>query len=296
MDFYQDNLFKSLLKELLAEPYAQSSVFNLKTLETVSKQILKDSQTLQKEDPHFQSFERSKALLVLLLTHLELAGIQEFPKGMMTPFFGTEFSDAPPSSLKVASHRFFQHLKLTGQFPGSPVELDKLIGLELCLELESECLRLLENLSATPKGFILEVRSSCFFKTNWGWEPLPSFAKFLEAAASRLEVPKAELWYFSLDCIEPSLRPRLRNLSSINSVVAHLLVHQFVKSESVISDDSFERLVTELCSVEKQKREALSSSQTLATTWLSKLENSYQQCRELLATLNHGGLGLQKAA
>lgn len=81
MNFYQDELLKQMLEELLREPYAKVCFFRFKNLETIAEEVCQASEILSSQHPLFSSFEKSKSLLCLILSYLEVSGFSDLPKG-----------------------------------------------------------------------------------------------------------------------------------------------------------------------------------------------------------------------
>lgn len=83
MDFYQDELFKSLTTQLLKEPFAIEQ--DLKNLDLASACNL-IQEAWKSETPKTESLENVRALICLLLSHLDLAGLTDFPQGKLDNF------------------------------------------------------------------------------------------------------------------------------------------------------------------------------------------------------------------
>lgn len=102
MDFYQDDLFKSLTSQLLKEPFALEKDLKNKDL-ALACEITQEAWESPK--PKTESLENVRALICLLLCHLDLAGLTDFPKGKLVNFIKTETTPhrAVTALLKIES-------------------------------------------------------------------------------------------------------------------------------------------------------------------------------------------------
>lgn len=89
MDFYQDDLFKSLVVQILNEPFAVTHGFDEKDLFTACELIL---ETQNVPATKMESFEKTRSLVSLLLCHLDLERVADFPSGALGGFVKTEVS------------------------------------------------------------------------------------------------------------------------------------------------------------------------------------------------------------
>lgn len=87
MDFYQDDLFKTLTSQLLKEPFAQEKDLKNKDL-ALACEVTQEA--WESQNPKTESLENVRALICLLLSHLDLAGLTDFPKGKLVNFIKTE--------------------------------------------------------------------------------------------------------------------------------------------------------------------------------------------------------------
>lgn len=95
MDFYQDELFKTLVTQLLNEPFALEQ--DLKNLDLASACKL-TQEARESLAPQTDSLENVRALLLLVLCHLDLTGLTDFPRGKLGNFVTEE-----PSSKKIVA-------------------------------------------------------------------------------------------------------------------------------------------------------------------------------------------------
>jgi len=83
MDFYKDEIFRSLVTQLLQEPFATQNEFENKDLFSACQTVLELSGTAVTSN---DSLEKTRALISLVLCHLDLAMVQDFPKGKLSVF------------------------------------------------------------------------------------------------------------------------------------------------------------------------------------------------------------------
>ena len=152
MDFYQDQIFRELVQELLLEPFAQRHHFHEKNLLGVCQEIELGFNSL---DAQTESYQKSRDSVCLILSHLEISGLSEMPEGTLGTFIGNKVKTSPrPASSFMDAVDFFRALKLSGQATLSSQHLDRLIGQHLCLEIEKQANAVL--IKTTSKHFSLE--------------------------------------------------------------------------------------------------------------------------------------------
>jgi hypothetical protein len=152
MDFYQDQIFRELVQELLLEPFAQRHSFHEKNLPRVCHEIESSHNSL---DAKTESYQKSRDAVCLILSHLEMSGLSEMPEGTLGTFInrtGRTLSQSDSPILDAAN--FFRTMKLTGDATLSTQHLDRLIGQHLCLEIENQANEIL--IKTTTKHFSLK--------------------------------------------------------------------------------------------------------------------------------------------
>lgn len=141
MNFQADQILKQLVLEFLEEPFAQRQRFHEKDLSTVCQEI---ESTFHSLEANTASYEKSRDLLCLILCQLELLGCSEMPAinlGDLNP------SDKPSpisSSPFLTAANLLRGLKGSQEILPDNRHLDRLIGLHLCLELESRANKILK--------------------------------------------------------------------------------------------------------------------------------------------------------
>jgi len=83
MDFYQDELFRSLVTQILKEPFAVEMNLREKDLASVCEIVCRywDSAPTER-----QKVENTRTLLLLILSHLDLSAVTDFPEGKIENF------------------------------------------------------------------------------------------------------------------------------------------------------------------------------------------------------------------
>jgi len=152
MDFYQDQIFRELVRELLLEPFAQRHHFQEKNLQTVCREVELAFNSL---DGQTVSYQKTRDAVCLILSHLEISGLSELPEGTLSalieqPGVPKAFSSSP--FMNAAD--YFRALKLSDQAKLSGPLLDRLIGQHLCLEIEKQANAVLNQTRA--RHFSLE--------------------------------------------------------------------------------------------------------------------------------------------
>lgn len=88
MDFYQDELFRSLVTQILKDPFAVEMNFREKDLASVCEIVCRFWESAPSESAPSEKgkIENTRTLLLLILSHLDLSAITDFPKGKIENF------------------------------------------------------------------------------------------------------------------------------------------------------------------------------------------------------------------
>lgn len=299
MDFYQDNLFKSLVRDLLNESYSQQRGFLTKPFESVCSEVELDaevflgtaSSNIFEQEKEKQSFERVKATLFLILSYMDLSGVTTFPEAPMGAFFPADFSassNATPRSL-VAS--YFRHLKTTQQFPLPQIFLDKIIAKHLIDEVEEQCLNLIRVCSDSIQESKERVIQACLVRSAQRTDFSPIWKPRLEnlMAAAGLEPSQADLKIF-LDAFKIINQNPKPELDQMKLGLLGALVSSFgILSHALpLTPVDAEKLASLLLKLNKRKTEAVLVNVDLSDTWLGEIEKDYTEALNLIAMAVEG--------
>ena len=143
MDYQHDQTLRELIQALLVEPFAQRHRFHEKSLLSICQEIELSFNSL---DAQTESYQKSRDSVCLILSYLELLGHTEMPEGNVSALIDQKTTGAPTSASPfLDAAEFFRALKLSGETKLSALHLDRLIGQQLCLEVEKQANEILNQ-------------------------------------------------------------------------------------------------------------------------------------------------------
>lgn len=299
MDLYQDSLFKSLVRDLLNEPYSQQRGFFTKPFESVCSEVELDaevflgtaSSNIFEQEKEKQSFERVKATVFLILSYLDLSGVFTFPETPMGAFFPADFSASPQSTMRSLVADYFKHLKSTRQFPLPLIFLDKIIAKHLIDEVEEQCLNFIRLCSDPIQESKDRVIQACLVRTSQRTDFSPAWKTQFDnlMTAAGLETSQADLKLFleAFKIVTQNPKPELDHMK-LGLLGALVSSFGILSNALPLTPVDAEKLASLLFRLNKRKTEAVLVSVDLPDSWLGEIEKDQIEALRLIGMALEG--------
>jgi len=293
MDLSKDNLFRELLEELVKDSFSQARDFRSKTLQTICSEMELQNCPTSKESSDEPGFERVNSLICLILNHLELNGSTDFPPDSLSTHLEKPIEGLSLRCPFESTARHLRQLKsATVLSQGVMSQIEKMIGLNICLSIETNLAQALlnplqqfwPNKNKVIRESVVLQNQKPVLSEHWkrSIEPL------LSHDTNGLTVKYYEKGF--LDCFRS-----LASLSKPDSVEttlsqsAILVLLLSSQGDLNLSQTDTATLSSLLFCMDERKKSACSIDLILSGSWLSDLEEDRSLILSLIGRIRASG-------